>query len=264
MIVTVFTPTYNRGYIIPQLYKSLISQTSKSFEWLIIDDGSIDNTKDIIHNFIQESKICIRYIYQENGGKQRAINQGVKLALGELFFIVDSDDFIVSNAIENIIRKWNSINNKVEYAGLCYRRQYISNENIIGIPFPVKEFDSTSLDLAYKFNINVDKAEVFRTDILAKYPFPEIAGEKFVPEAYIWFKMANDKYQLRCCDEGIYCCEYLQDGLSHNFMRNLKQNPNGFLLFYKELLGYTQPSIKVKLKAIIRLLQCYIYRIINK
>ena len=264
MIVTVFTPSYNRGYIISQLYNSLKSQTSKNFEWLIVDDGSTDNTKEIINQFIQERTINIRYIHQENGGKQRAINRGVKSAKGELFFIVDSDDFIDNDAISIIENKWNYIQNKKEYAGLCFRRKHISNNKIIGLPFLTKEFDSTSLDLAYRLGINVDKAEIFRTDILAKYPFPEIEEEKFVPEAYIWFKIANDGYKLRCYDEGIYCCEYLPDGLSYNFMKNLRQNPNGFLLFYKKLLSYPQPSIKVKCKAFIRLLQCYYYRIIKK
>lgn len=264
MTVTVFTPTYNRGYIISQLYNSLKSQTSKNFEWIIIDDGSTDNTKEIINQFILENIINIKYIYQENSGKQRAINNGVKLAKGELFFIVDSDDFIEDDAISKIEKKWMSIHNKEGYAGLCYRKKHITNNKIIGQPYPEQEFDSTSLDLAYKYNINVDKAEIFKTDILGKYQFPEIEGEKFVPEAYIWFKIANDDYKLRCCDDGIYCCEYLPDGLSSNFIHNLRKNPTGFLLFYKNLLSYPQPSIMVKCKALIRLLQCYYYKIIKK
>ena len=101
--ITIFTPTYNRDYIIINLYKSLLIQTLKDFEWLIIDDGSTDNTELLVSSFIKDNKINIRYIKQQNGGKHRAINKALEEAKGELFFIVDSDDQLVDNAIERIL-----------------------------------------------------------------------------------------------------------------------------------------------------------------
>ena len=102
-MITVFTPTYNRGYIIEKLYNSLVSQNYNEFEWLIVDDGSTDQTQELISNFITKGFIDIRYFKQENGGKHRAINKGVKLAKGELFFIVDSDDYLSNNALDRVL-----------------------------------------------------------------------------------------------------------------------------------------------------------------
>lgn len=258
--ITVFTPTYNRASLLGKTYESLKSQTCKDFEWLIIDDGSIDNTRSLIDSFIKENKIDIRYIYQENGGKQRAINKGSELAKGELFFIVDSDDFIVPDAIERIQQEWESVQKKNEYAGLCFRKVRIGSLQLLGSPFPYPVFDSNSLDLAYHYHIYADKAEVFRTEVLRTFPFPEFEGENFVPEALIWYRISASGLKLRCVDIGIYCCEYLEDGLTKNFSSNLKRNNRGFCLFYKELLYYKNTSFYPhKIKAIIRIIQCYFY-----
>lgn len=263
-MVTVFTPTYNRGYIIHKLYESLCAQSSYDFEWLIIDDGSTDNTKNKIEDFIKEKKIPIKYIYQANGGKHRAINNGVQQANGELFFIVDSDDFLTPDAIESIIFQWGKITNKNNYAGLCFRRINLNSNKIIGQDFINFESDSTSIELSYIYKITGDKAEIFRTKILKLFPFPEIKGEDFVPEALIWNRIAYAGFKLKCINKGIYFCEYLPDGLSKNFSRNLKKNHNGFRLFYKELLTYKIiPFYPFKIKAIIRILQCYFYKLIQ-
>ncbi|MBO5137511.1 MAG: glycosyltransferase family 2 protein [Spirochaetaceae bacterium] len=113
MIVTIFTPTYNRAYSLSQLYKSLCSQTSSDFEWIIVDDCSSDNTKSLVREWIEEKKISITYFLQpQNGGKHRAINKGVELAKGELFFIVDSDDFLTDDAVESIVSEWSVLPEK--------------------------------------------------------------------------------------------------------------------------------------------------------
>lgn len=263
-MVTIFTPTYNRGYIIHQLYESLCAQTSHDFEWLIIDDGSTDDTKKKIETFIREQKIPIQYIYQTNGGKHRAINNGVQQAKGKLFFIVDSDDFLAPDAIENIISQWERIADKNAYAGLCFRRINISTNKIIGKDFISFEFDSTSIELSYIYKIKGDKAEIFRTAILKLFPFPEINGENFVPEALIWNRIAHTGLKLRCINKGIYYCEYLSDGLSKNFSTNLKKNHKGFQLFYKELLTYKiVPFYPFKIKSLIRIIQCYFYKLVQ-
>lgn len=256
-MITVFTSTYNRAYTLPRLYESLVGQKKQNFEWLLIDDGSVDETRHLVETFQEENKIDIRYIYCKNGGKQRAINYGIELARGELFFIVDSDDYLLPDALEQIGSAWHEVTEKESYAGLCFRKIKSPAMTLLGDPFPHKKFDTDSLELAYTYEGNIDKAEVFQTAVLKNFPFPEIVGENFVPEALVWFRMAAAGFRLRCIDEGIYVCEYLSDGLTRHFSSNLKRNYQGFALFYRELLRYKQPAVwPDKLKACIRLLQC--------
>lgn len=262
--ITIFTPSYNRAYILNQLYQSLCQQSSQDFEWLIVDDGSTDKTKELVESFINEKKITIHYFYQKNGGKHRAINSGVQKAKGELFFIVDSDDFLTVDAIETVKKEWNEITNKTSYAGLCLRRIHIKSDKVFGKKFPLQKFDSNSLDLAFTLGITGEKAVIFQTQILKQYPFPELNGEKFIPEALIWYRIAHSGLLLRCIDKGIYRCEYLPDGLSKNFTSNLKNNPNGFLLFYVDTLSYKKiPFFPVKIKSLVRIAQCYFYKLLK-
>lgn len=260
-MITIFTPVYNRAYIIHALYQSLCRQTSMAFEWLIIDDGSTDNIREIVQQFVDENKICIRFFSQPNGGKHRAINRGVSLARGNLFFIVDSDDFLEDFAVERITFYADSIAEN-SIAGLCFRKKNYKKNEIIGSSFPDPILLSDSLTMTYKYAVTGDRAEVFKTEILSKYPFPEIAGENFVPEALIWNRLAL-KYKLLFIDESIYLCEYLGDGLTCNFKKNLRRNHVGFRLYYCELLSYDIVPVLSKLKAWIRLLQCSIYSIIK-
>lgn len=263
-IVTVFTPTYNRAYTLSTLYRSLCSQSSNDFEWLIVDDGSTDSTKDLVSSFLKEKILDIQYVYQDNGGKQRAINRGVCLAHGELFFIVDSDDYLTQDAVLSIITLFGKMSDVQSFAGFCFRRIDVKTGRILGSPFPDFKFDATSLELAYTLSFNMDKAEVFFTSVLRRFPFPEIEGEKFVPEALVWFRIANQGLKLRCINQGIYCCEYLPDGYTKNFLINLKQNRKGFCLFYKELCKYKEPSFfPYKIKAFIRMFQCICFKFIR-
>ena len=100
--ITVFTPSFNRAHLLSRLYDSLLKQTTNDFEWLIVDDGSTDDTETKVEEFINKGELPIRYYKQQNGGKHRAINTGVQLASGELFFIVDSDDGLVHDCIQKV------------------------------------------------------------------------------------------------------------------------------------------------------------------
>jgi len=263
MLITVFTPTYNRAYILPHLYKSLVEQTDNSFEWLIVNDGSSDNTDELVTEWKKEDKIAIHYIKTTNGGKQRAINRGVKEAEGELFFIVDSDDYLRSDAIAVIQADWKcEAETKTAISGLCYKKIIYTTGKSIGVDFPEPVVTTSSLNMVYRYKILGDKAEIFLTELLRQYPFPEIDRENFVPEAYIWNRITNDK-PIKFINKGIYFCEYLADGLSVNFTRNLKQNPKGFSLYYRDVLHYKVVPLKDKLKAIIRIIQCHIYNLIK-
>ena len=248
MKITIFTPTYNRAYIIKNLYDSLQNQTAKDFEWLIVDDGSTDNTEELIRSFIHEKKIDIRYIKQENGGKHRAINRGVKEAKGELFFIVDSDDFLEKNAVERLFFHYSNIKDNASFAGLCGVKAY-SNGEVVGNNVNFEILDCNSLDFRYKHNVSGDMAEVYITEILRQYPFPEIVGEKFCPEALVWNRVAL-KYKLRYFNEKIYFCDYLADGLTAKIVKIRMNSPEASKIYYSELYAQSIPFIQ-KLKTVI-------------
>lgn len=259
-MITIFTPTYNRAYRLPNLYKSLQEQTCKDFEWLVVDDGSTDNTSELFEKWqTEDNSFPIRYFKQPNGGKHRAINHGVKEAKGEYFFIVDSDDVLTNDAVEQITRLVPEANANPEICGMCFRCKDIRTDEIIGSPFPNDGMLASSLEWVYKYKIDGDKSEVVNTAILRRYPFPEFEGENFVPEALIWNRIA-DSYRMICKNEGIYLCEYLPDGLSMGFNSNLRRNPNGFGLFYCETMK-RGISFKVTLKNLLRTLQCWMYKL---
>lgn len=247
-MITVFTPTYNRKYILGELYDSLCKQTCRDFEWLIVDDGSTDETEDLVSSFIAEQKIVIRYINQINGGKHRAINIGLKEAKGEIFFIVDSDDALVPNAIERILYYFETINSKNDFAGICGLKAYFSGEKVGGeADFEI--LDCNSIDFRFKYNMKGDMAEVFKTDILRKYSFPEIEGEKFCPEALVWNRIARE-YKLRYFNEKIYLCDYLPDGLTAKIVKLRMQSPEASKIYYSELF-HTKIPLAQKIKAAI-------------
>lgn len=238
-IITVFTPTYNRAYIIGKLYESLCVQTSYCFEWLVVDDGSDDNTEGLIRSFINEEKILIRYIRQPNGGKHRAINHGVGIARGELFFIVDSDDQLAQNAIEKIIFYYNQIKLDKSFAGVSglrvnYEGKRIGGECDFGI------LDCSSVDFRLKYNFKGDMAEVFKIDVLKEFKFPEIEGEYFCPEALVFNRIAR-KYKLRYFYDKIYLCDYLIDGLTARIVQLRMNNPEASLIHYAELYRMSIP-----------------------
>lgn len=243
--ISIFTPTYNRGKLFDRLYNSLVNQTFKNFEWIIVDDGSTDNTKDIIDSLIKKSEIVIKYYYKNNGGKHTAINYGVKKAEGELFFIVDSDDYLTKDSLEMVWKSWSDIpeSEKSSFAGVGGLRGY-SDTKIIGKGFNLDCFDATTLELRYKLRFKGDKAEVFRTELLKSYMFPEYKGEKFVTEALIWNRIASDGYKLRWFNKIIYIGEYLDDGLTKKYEKLMINNWNATYQYYIELVRYDIPFIE--------------------
>lgn len=247
MKITVFTPTYNRGYLLDKLYESLLKQTNTDFEWLIIDDGSNDNTSNIINKFIDDDKIRIRYFYQENGGKHRAINKGLDIAEGELFFIVDSDDTLIPTAIELVLEKYKSVENYPEFAGISFNKGY-SEKKIVGKTFSLDYIDCTNLERG-KNNILGDKSEIYRTEILRNIKFPEIEGENFMSEIVLWNEVARQGYKLRWYNEIIYICNYLEDGLTVNRDSIYLNNPIAHKMMVNELLQIDFP-IKSKINTI--------------
>lgn len=241
--VSICTPIYNRVKFINRLYESLCEQTIFDFEWIIVDDGSEDNLEREVNRLIEKkNNFNIFYLYKNNGGKHTAINLGITKAKGRFFFIVDSDDYLVPNAIERILFWENTILDDKMICGLGFCKGY-DEQKVVGTTFKNKYIDATSLE-RNKFNITGDKAEVFYTDVLRNYPFPEYKNEKFLTEAVVWDRIANDGYKLRWINEIIYICEYLEDGLSSKWNSNLKNSPQGYTLFLKQKIHFNKLTFK--------------------
>ncbi len=239
--ITVFTPVYNRGYCVGNVYESLLRQTFKNFEWLVIDDGSIDNTQEVIRNCISENKIRIRYIYQKNGGQHRALNRAIQLAEGQLLMIVDSDDDLREDALQWIDHYEQSLHGKKGFAGVSGLRCNRDGA-IIGTAWPDKRIsymDITNIE-RYKKNILLgDKAEAYYLNVLQRfYPIPEFEGENDVEKGVLWNRIANAGLKIRWFCQAIYNCEYLEDGMSTNIFANYYKNFNGYSLYIREFLKY--------------------------
>lgn len=235
--ITVFTPTFNRSYIIKNVYDSLLRQSYKDFEWLVIDDGSTDNTEDLIGNFILEGKLDITYIKKNNGGKHTALNMAVEKAKGRILMSVDSDDYLIDQALERIMYWERTIADKDDYAGVSGLRIFPSGK-VIGTEWShnTEYIDATNLERK-KYKLMGDKAEAYYTDVLKKfYPIPVFEGENFVSEGVLWNRVANGGYKIRWFNEGIYITEYLDDGLTKNAQIKIMDNFKGYICWRKELI----------------------------
>lgn len=257
MTITVFTPTYNRAHLLPVLYDSLCSQTFNDFEWLIVDDGSVDNTEELVKSFVNEGKITISYFKKENGGKHRAVNYGVKKAKGELFFIVDSDDKLPLNSLSIINENYQYVKEDEAFAGVCGLKAYFNGDLLPGeIDYDVLECRGIDYDYGRKSKLSSDIAEnVVKTTIMKQFPFPEYEGESFCAESAIWNPI-GEKYKYRYFNKIIYLCEFLEDGLSANSLRSRMRCPMSAMHIYRDLCSFDIP-IKYKVKSAINYWRFY-------
>lgn len=234
--LTVFTPTFNRKRTLSRLYKSLLSQSSNDFVWLVVDDGSTDSTDQLISSWIEEKHIDIQYFRQNNMGKAAAHNKAAELCETELFFCVDSDDYLPSNAIKDIIDNWVTIREDEFLIGIVGYKA--DKENKLITTLKDLKVNSFKLKEGYdRYGLRGDTALVFRTEILKHVEFPQFFGEKFVPEAYLYDKIDGfgELYILR----KIICnCEYQSEGYSQNIAKVLYDNPNGYFAFIVNRLLY--------------------------
>ena len=226
MMITVLTPTFNRGGELQSLWDSLQKQTVKEFEWLVVDDGSIDGTKNLITKLQEKSDFPIRYIYKSNGGKHTALNVGIQTICSELTFIVDSDDCVTDDAVESILKihkKYRSQNNICGYAFL----RAFPDGKVNGKKFDVNEKIGSYIDVRVNGDdTGADKAEVFKTHCLKEFPFPEYPNEKFLGEDLVWVRMAR-KYEMVHINKAIYVGNYLEDGLTNNRRKHNIASPVG-------------------------------------
>jgi glycosyltransferase involved in cell wall biosynthesis len=251
IFITVFTPAYNRAALLINLYNSLLLQNYDHFEWIIVDDGSKDDTREIVQGFISEQKIRISYFKQDNAGKHIAINKGVALAGGEFFFIVDSDDYLLPEALSSVNDAWHSVPeaSKENCAGISGLRVH-TDGTVIGGDVNYSVLDADTITYRFKLNVPGDKAEAYRTQVLRMYPFPEFRDERFCPEALVWNRIALTHF-LRHINKPLYVCEYLNEGLTSQIAKVRVNSPGASLLYYSELANNRNISLKEKIKAVI-------------
>ena len=236
MRFTVFTPAYNRAYTLTRLYESLCRQTFDDFEWVVVDDASTDNTAELLTRITHaHDGFPITVISRAtNGGKHRATNQGVAAARGDLFFIVDSDDYLPDDALQVIDAVERSIpaSERERFAGVCGLKAHFDGRTI-GTTFAGTYLDIPTLE-RNRHGITGDKAEVVDTAIMRRYPSPEFEGEQYVTAAVVWDRIAHDGFKLRFFNTTVYHAEYLPDGLTQDFRGLLRRSPKGEGLFVQQ------------------------------
>lgn len=249
--ITILTPTYNRASLLPRLFDSLLRQTNKDFEWIVVDDGSTDDTREVVANLKEKcgGSFPMGYVYKANGGKHMAINIGAERARGELLFIADSDDLLTDDALETVENSWHDISDDKSFAGIAGLDITMDTREVIGSGLPQEHIDCNAIDIRYRHHVTGDMKEVFRTEVLREFPFPEFAGERFCPEQLVWFRMAR-RYRLRYINKPIYIADYQPDGITAGITRARMRNPSASMLTYAELTE-CPVSFLVKVKAAI-------------
>lgn len=243
VFLTVFTPTYNRAHTLTRTYESLKNQSCKEFMWLIVDDGSRDNTREMVQGWQEQEKAFkIEYIYKENGGMHTAHNTAYENIHTQLNTCIDSDDCLAEDAVAKLKNKWLQIKDK-NYAGIVGLDADL-NGKVIGKKFPdgLKE---TTLTGYYAAGGSGDKKLVYRTDVVRKYPkYPEFAGEKYVGLNYLYLLIDQD-YKLAVLNEVLCNVEYQPDGSSGTMLKQYRNNPKGFAFLRRVYMQY--PTSKKRL-----------------
>ena len=233
MLFTVCTPTYNRAHTLSRVFESLKAQSLTDFEWIIIDDGSSDNTADLVQSWMSQSPFPVRYEFQVNQGKHIAVNHGVHLARGTLFAIADSDDILLPNALQTFMEYWNDIPDELRSSftgvtGLCVSEA----GEIVGDSFPEAVFDSTPMEVNYRERVTGEKWGFHRTDVLRLFPFPEFTELPYFAEGIIWHSIGR-QFKTRFINEPVRI--YQQDAGDQLTHRNPIDNSPARLFYVQSL-----------------------------
>ena len=236
--LTIFTPAYNRAHTLPRTYESLLLQDCKDFVWLFVDDGSSDNTAELVRDWQKNANgFDIRYIYKENGGMHTAHNTAYKHIDTELNVCIDSDDCMAKGAVGKILTKWNEVKG-LGYAGLIGLDADLEG-NLIGTGFP-EGMTETTLMGDYAAGGSGDKKLVYRTDVIKQYPpYPVFEGERYVALAYK-YRLIDQDYKLAVIDEVLCNVEYQADGHSTGMWREYVRSPKGFAFWRKVCMQYPE------------------------
>lgn len=257
-MISILTATYNRHHTLQRLYDSLLSQNSNTFEWVIVDDGSIDDTRKLVNTFVAENLIKIKYVFQQNKGKPSAINTGVPLCHYDYIFIVDSDDALTEDALSSLTTAIDDAEREQkQFSGVGFRRANFSGQ-VWGLT-PNLQGSTVYLTATEAGNLfKGDLAYCFKKESLLRHPFPFYKGERFVPELFIWNKITDEGRVRFNVNKAIYLTEYLEDGLTKNFKKELKKYPYSFKVYYADQFQREKRIIK-KAKMLVRYFQCVIY-----
>ncbi len=255
--LTIFTPSYNRAHTLERCYKSMLSQSNKDFLWLIIDDGSSDNTKQVVDKWIKESKIEIRYYYQENQGMHGAHNAAYRLINTPINTCIDSDDRLAPEAVQTILTAWEDIKDVDELAGLVGLDADMDGV-IIGTKIPKNVRKTTLYDIYNVHKVLGDKKIVYKTAIVKKYPsYPLFEGERFVPLGYL-YQLIDQDYKLFPINKVLCEVEYQEDGSSMNILKQYRRHPKGFAFSRKSRMKLAK-NFKDKFKNAIHYISSSIF-----
>ncbi len=231
--LTVITTSYKRAYCIGNLYESLKRQTCDDFVWLIVDDGSPDNTEEIVKGFIAENKVEIVYIKQENMGMHGARNTAYDSVQTEINTIIDDDDYMTDDAVEKIVSFWNK-NKRDGIAGFVSYNVDLEGK-IIGSPLPEGVEETTTTELYDKYKVTGDKKLIFRSDIIKENPFPVFEGEKFFPASYK-YRLIDLKYKILIMPEPVCVVDCNQNSMTFNKVAQYRSCAKGFAFYRNEMI----------------------------
>jgi glycosyltransferase involved in cell wall biosynthesis len=238
-LFTIFTPTYNRAHILHRAFDSLRAQTLRDFEWLVVDDGSTDGTDKLVAEWMQSADFPVRYLFQEHAHKHIAHNRALAEARGRFFSCLDSDDALLPDALEKLAYHWNTIPESERHAfigvdALCCDQ----DGKIVGDRYPREPLDATLREQKYVYRLRGEKWGVGLTEILRRYPFPEIPGNNYVPEGIVWLEIAK-KFKSRAVNEvvRIYYFDEAEPGVTVAKKRNMAAHAVGRWHFYLWLIN---------------------------
>lgn len=239
--LSIITPTYNRQRELEVCYNSLIIQSCKDFEWIIVDDGSSDDTESLVKSWIEKNKISIRYFKQQNLGRYMALNKGVEKASAFLSMYMDSDDWFVENSIEEIKKYWTSLDLNLRdgicgLSALCYD----DHGNLIGDKYPNDGYISDFFSIRVYDDIKGDKKEIIKTSILKQHTFPYFEGQKRVPTTYVLYGIAK-KHKSIFINKAIIYKQYMNTGWSKNIDRVRMKNAITSKEYYKYIINLFYP-----------------------
>ena len=246
MKISVLTPTYNRAHTLPDLYKSLLDNKKycNDFEWIIMDDGSTDNTDILIQKWIKENKIRIKYHHQQNQGKMAALNNMLKYITGELTIECDSDDYFTEDCFLNVLKKYEDIKDCPNISGLAFLR-VTKDGKTIGTKFPKKGVYSV-YDAYLKHGVKGDKCLIFKSEVRKQYKHKLENKERFTTEGRMYHEMDLKYDGLMCYNIPGVVCEYLDDGYTKNILNVFKTSPHGHYYYYKEMFDHNMNGITFK------------------
>lgn len=245
MKISVVTATYNREKLLPTLYKSLKKnyKNYKYFEWIIMDDGSVDNTGKNVSKWIDEVEFKIDYHYQDNAGKMKAINNAMQYVTGDIVIEIDSDDYLVDDALKTINEDYEKLDDDRVY-GIIYKRQLGKYD--VSVDSSINDTVIRLFDIHNKYGYDFDMNLTFKADIRKKYKYMLEHNEKFITEARTYYKIDQDYDGLLFKDKELVIGEYLEDGYTKNIADMFKKYPYGYLEYFKECLGYINKDTMFK------------------